>query len=134
MLTTSSLAEISDREIDADTSNGEVNPPKPMLQARRAGADGEAIDVPYFDNVEITVDGHIDESVWSEVAGYDAMLVIEPDTLGQPEYQTISRFLYTSEGLYVAAFMERPPETLISRLSSRDKYINRDSYGLTLDT
>ena len=30
--------------------------------------------------------------------------------------------------------MEQPPDALISRLSSRDKYINRDSYGLTLDT
>ncbi|MCZ6643076.1 MAG: DUF5916 domain-containing protein [Gammaproteobacteria bacterium] len=118
----------------ADVPAEQATAPELMLQTRTAGAAGEAIDVPYFEKVDITVDGHIDEAVWSQVPGYDAMLVVEPDTLVQPEYQTISRFLYTSKGLYVAAFMEQPPETLISRLSSRDQYINRDSYGLTLDT
>ena len=106
--------------------------PKLILQA--AGGAGAPIDVPYFEHVDISVDGRLDEAVWSQVPGYDAMLVIEPETLIRPKYRTISRFVYTSEGLYVAAFMEQPPETLISRLSSRDKYINRDSYGLTLDT
>ncbi len=106
--------------------------PKLILQA--AGGAGAPIDVPYFEHVDISVDGRLDEAVWSQVPGYDAMLVIEPEMLTRPKYRTISRFVYTSEGLYVAAFMEQPPETLISRLSSRDKYINRDSYGLTLDT
>ena len=106
--------------------------PKLILQA--AGGAGAPIAVPYFEHVDISVDGRLDEAVWSQVPGYDAMLVIEPEMLIRPKYRTISRFVYTSEGLYVAAFMEQPPETLISRLSSRDKYINRDSYGLTLDT
>ena len=30
--------------------------------------------------------------------------------------------------------MEQPPDTLVSRLSSRDRYLNRDSFGITLDT
>ena len=30
--------------------------------------------------------------------------------------------------------MEQPPDTLIARLSSRDAFINRDSFGITLDT
>ena len=95
---------------------------------------GPPIHVPYLETADIEIDGYADEAVWSEVAAYDDMRVIDPDTLEEPEYRTIYRFLYTREGLYVAAFMEQPPDTFVSRLSSRDRYLNRDSFGLTLDT
>ena len=85
-------------------------------------------------DIDITIDGRIDEAVWSQVPGYDNMLVMEPDTLEQPRYKTDVRFFYTDQGLYVAAFMEQPKDTLVSRLSSRDQFINRDEFGLTLDT
>ena len=122
-----------DREVRADTRSEPVAVPQ-IPQPLTASAAGEPINVPYFDDVDITIDGHIDEAVWSKVPGYDAMLVMDPDTLDEPTYQTVSRFLYTSDGLYVSALMEQPPATLVARLSSRDKYINRDSYGITLDT
>ena len=95
---------------------------------------GPPIHVPYLETADIEIDGHADEAAWSEVAGYDDMRVIDPDTLEEPEYRTVYRFLYTREGLYIAAFMEQPPDTFVSRLSSRDRYLNRDSFGLTLDT
>ena len=106
------------------------------VQTRTVVFADEIVDVPYFDesDITITIDGRIDEPIWMEVPSYDAMLVIDPDTLDEPSYQTISRFLYTSKGLYVSAFMEQPPATFVARLSSRDQYINRDSYGITLDT
>lgn len=90
--------------------------------------------VPFFEGVEISIDGRVDEAIWQQVPGYDSMLVIDPDTLEKPTYSTISRFISTPKGLYVSAVMEQPQETLVSRLSSRDKYINRDAYGITLDT
>ena len=95
---------------------------------------GPAVHVPYFETANIAIDGFADEAAWSEVPGYDDMRVTDPDTLEEPEYRTFYRFLYTREGLYVAAFMEQPPNTLVSRLSSRDRYLNRDSFGITLDT
>lgn len=104
-------------------------------ETRSADSDtGPAVHVPYFETADIDIDGYADEASWSEVAGYDDMRVIDPDTLEEPEYRTVYKFLYTGEGLYVAAFMEQPPDTFVSRLSSRDRYINRDSFGLTLDT
>ena len=64
-------------------------------------------------DIDITIDGRIDEAVWSQVPGYDNMLVMEPDTLEQPRYKTDVRFFYTDQGLYVAAFMEQPKDTLV---------------------
>ena len=85
-------------------------------------------------SLSIKIDGRIDESVWTKLPSYDNMLVMNPDTLAQPRYQTDVRVFYTDKGLYIAAFMEQPKETLVSRLSSRDQFINRDEFGVTLDT
>lgn len=81
-----------------------------------------------------TLDGALDEPFWAELPGYDNMVVVEPDTLTPARFRTVTRFFHTERGLYVGAWMEQPPETLLARLSSRDQYINRDSFGLTLDT
>jgi hypothetical protein len=99
----------------------------------RVGEDEQVI-VPFFDEVDIVIDGRVDEAVWARVPAYDGMKVIEPDTLTEATYSTHTRFIYTSEGLYVSAVMEQPRDSLVSRLSSRDKFISRDAYGITLDT
>ena len=62
------------------------------------------------------------------------MLVTDPDTLAEPEFSTRTRFFYTDKGLYVAAVMKQPPQTLVRRLPNRDQELNRDSFGITLDT
>ena len=92
--------------------------------------------IPQIDNLPepMVMDGRLDESIWSEVPGYDNMLVIDPDTLADTRYKTDVRMFYTDKGLHIAAFMEQPPETLVARLSSRDLFINRDAIGITLDT
>ena len=101
-------------------------------------SDGTNVDILIPQIVKLSqpmnIDGRMDESIWSEVPGYDNMLVIEPDTLTDPRYKTDMRMFYTDKGLYIAAFMEQPPETMVARLSSRDEFINRDAFGITLDT
>ena len=82
----------------------------------------------------IQLDGRLDEALWQQIPGYDNMLVMDPDTLADPSYTTTARFFYTDDGLYIGAFMQQPPETLIARLSSRDEFVNRDSFGITIDT
>ena len=106
------------------------------LTLRATGDLAAAIVVPRHADRELgmVIDGVLDEPVWAETPGYDDMRVIDPDTLVEPRYRTIVRYLYTERGLYVGAWMEQPPETLVARLSSRDDFINRDSFGLTLDT
>ena len=92
--------------------------------------------IPQIENLPepMIMDGRLDESIWSEVPGYDNMLVVDPDTLADTRYKTDVRMFYTDKGLHIAAFMEQPPETLVARLSSRDLFINRDAIGITLDT
>lgn len=98
------------------------------------GSDGDGITVARVADAEIHLDGRVDEAVWRDLAGYDNMRVSEPDTLADAAYATVTRFFYTDRGLYVGSIMEQPPETLISRLSARDQYINRDQFGVALDT
>lgn len=86
-------------------------------------------------NVEIKIDGKLDEAIWATLPAYDSFRVIEPDTLAEVPYATNVRVFYTMLGLYMAIDMEQPADTLISRLSGRDDWrVNRDSIGLTLDT
>ena len=65
-------------------------------------------------DVGVTIDGRIDEAIWRDVPGYDNMLVMDPDTLVEPRYKTDVRLFYTDKGLYIAAFMEQPKDTLVS--------------------
>ena len=110
--------------------------PERGLTLRSTTAPMDAIIVPRYAarELHIVLDGVLDEAVWSETPGYDGMRVIQPDTLVEPRYRTVVRYLYTERGLYVGAWMEQPPETLLARLSSRDEHINRDNFGITLDT
>ncbi|MDE0452401.1 MAG: DUF5916 domain-containing protein [Gammaproteobacteria bacterium] len=107
--------------------------PTPQGELRLV-TDGEAILVPRYDAVDIAIDGKLEEPIWQEVAGYDNMVVVEPETLVPTRFRTVARFLYTDRGLYIGVWNEQPPETLISRLSSRDEDISRDGWGITLDT
>ena len=94
------------------------------------------INVPHFDDADLTIriDGHLDEGIWSELPAYDGMRVISPDTLAATAHATRVRYFHTKRGLYVGAKLKQPPATLVARLSGRDRFINRDSFGITLDT
>ena len=94
------------------------------------------IEVPYFTHQEaaVVVDGRLDEAIWAKLPSYDGMKVISPDTMAEPAYPTLMRYFYTDQGLYVGAKLVQPPETLVARLSGRDQFINRDGFGITLDT
>tara|TARA_A100001037_G_scaffold306121_1_gene349364 strand:+ start:1838 stop:4279 length:2442 start_codon:yes stop_codon:yes gene_type:complete len=94
------------------------------------------IDVPRFDEkaVDITIDGVVDEDIWTQVPSYDGLRVTEPDTFAAPVWDNDIRFLYTNRGLYVSGSFEQPPDTLVTRLSGRDFFLNRDEFHITLDT
>ncbi|MBT7371800.1 MAG: hypothetical protein HN816_14200 [Gammaproteobacteria bacterium] len=82
---------------------------------------------------DIQVDGHLDEEVWADLPFYDYFRVLNPDTLAEVPFETRLRLFYTERGLYIGIWAEQPPETLISRLSSRDKFVSRDGFSLTID-
>lgn len=95
----------------------------------------ETIVLQRHDDAGIKIDGDLSESVWEQLPAYDEFVVIEPDTLAETNYATRVRFFYDESGIYVGIDMDQPAETLIARLSGRDRReINRDSINLTLDT
>ena len=87
------------------------------------------------DDVDIKIDGKIDEIAWKELNIYDPYKVTNPDTLEETKYETKTRIFYTSEGLYVSMEMEQPRNTHVKRYLSRDDWQTKsDKVGLTIDT
>ena len=84
--------------------------------------------------VDIIIDGQVDEPAWHQVPHYDSMIVYVPGTGDPGSYPTETRMIATERGLYVSGVMYQPPETLSGRLSRRDDFIDRDQFGVTLDT
>ena len=82
----------------------------------------------------IVIDGRVDEPVWQQVPHYDNMLNYVPGTGEPAEYSTELRLLATDRGLFVGAVLYQPPDTLVARMSKRDSFIDRDSFGITVDT
>ena len=89
-----------------------------------------------FDEQEVNVDidGSLNEDVWHKIPSFDNMVVTQPDTLTDSQLATDSRFFYTDKGLYVGVSSQQNPDDLVARLSSRDKFINRDGIEFGLDT
>ncbi len=86
------------------------------------------------DSAGIRIDGVIDEPIWATMPSYDQMLVSIPATGQHGEHDTRTRLFATERGLYVSAMMYQPRETLVTRRSVRDEFIDRDTIGITLDT
>jgi len=87
------------------------------------------------DNVDIKIDGRLDESVWDGLETIGDFAVVEPDTLVPGEYPTKMKIFYTTEGIYVGFDMHQPLDTLVSQLSSRDqRQLVRDAVFITFDS
>ena len=71
--------------------------------------DSKIIDVQQRDlDVEIKIDGKIDEAAWQDITSFERMKVSKPDTLKDPIYKSIVRFFYTVDGFYFSVEMEQP--------------------------
>ncbi len=71
---------------------------------------GETIELERHD-AAIRIDGVLDETVWSGLDQFDEFVVVEPDTLVDPEYQTLVSLFFNERGLYVGVWVKQPPET-----------------------
>jgi hypothetical protein len=98
---------------------------------------GDPITLPSYQesNLNMNIDGKLDEPVWHEFAGVDDFRVVDPDTGAVPRYHTLVKMFYTERGLYASFRMEQPAETLVRWYSGRDEgRLNRDNVGVTIDT
>ncbi|MCB1645638.1 MAG: hypothetical protein KDI36_09305 [Pseudomonadales bacterium] len=85
------------------------------------------------DDVDIKLDGKVDEAIWQTIHPFDNMIVSVPFKGVPGEYATETRMLATEKGLFVSAIMKQPPDSLVERYSVRDDFIDRDTFGVTLD-
>ncbi len=102
---------------------------------RQDGIPRHQITVPNMSesDVDIKVDGKVDEDIWRSIEPHDNMLVAVPGTGAPAEYKSEFRLIATERGLYVGAIMYQPPETLVRRMAGRDQSIDVDNFGITLD-
>ena len=92
------------------------------------------MDLMSMNDTDVVIDGHLDEADWHKIPGFENMIVVDPDTLVDPEFPTLVRIFYTDAGLFVSAEMTQPSDSLVQRLSARDQNLNRDGFTITLDT
>ena len=64
----------------------------------------------------------------------DNMIVAVPGTGAPGAYPTNIRVFATEKGFFVSAVMQQPVASLVQRLTPRDQFIDRDTFGFTLDT
>ncbi|MAR28667.1 MAG: hypothetical protein CMD51_03865 [Gammaproteobacteria bacterium] len=118
--------------------NGAAGVPVQLAEQRSSASTKDAIRIVKTDEsaAGITIDGRLNESIWSNLPNVGKFVVLEPDTLADVPHATNIKLAYTDKGLYVGADLEQPKDTLIRRLSGRDVFfgLNRDSINLTLDT
>lgn len=85
--------------------------------------------------INISIDGNLNESQWVNLAGVNSFRVVDPDTDETPRYETVVKMFYTERGIYASFEMEQPLESLVQWYSARDAgRLNRDNVGVTLDT
>ena len=84
-------------------------------------------------DVDIKIDGVVDETVWQEIPVFDQMIVTTPDLGSTSDFSTSTRFIATDQGLYVSSVMEQPTELIQLRMSRRDSMSEGDRWGFTLD-
>ena len=100
------------------------------------GATQRAIVVPReASDIDIIIDGAIEEDVWQNLPAHEEFYVTDPDTLERASLGSQWRFFYTDRGFYIAAECDQDTDSLVQRLSARDLgFLNRDYVSFTLDT
>jgi hypothetical protein len=84
-------------------------------------------------DVNIALDGFVDEAVWQSLPIIDGMRIVEPDTLEEAPFKTDIRFFYPERGMYFGIVNHQPADSLVARMTDRDSPLSRDFIGVTID-
>jgi hypothetical protein len=84
-------------------------------------------------DLNISLDGFVDEAVWQNLPIIDGMRIVEPDTLEEAPFKTDIRFFYTERGMYFGIVNHQPADSLVARMTGRDSPLSRDLIGVTID-
>ena len=85
--------------------------------------------------INISIDGKIDEAAWQDLKIHSNFLVTKPDTMQPSRHRTDVRIFYTEKGLYISMDMEQPENSLLRRYTARDDWhTKRDQVSIAIDT
>lgn len=87
-------------------------------------------------NQTILIDGIIDDSLFnSGNHTINNFTIFEPTSGERSKYETEVKVFYTKKGVYIAAKLyDKEPDKILRELGARDKLVNADYFGVTIDT
>src|SRR5262249_51862975 len=105
-----------------------------FLLAQEPGAT-KRLRVARIDNAKSSVDGELDEPVWSQIAPVTDFIQTDPD-LGKPiSEKTEVRIFYDSTALYFGIWAyDSEPQKVRYQLGEHDAFTGTDSFDVLLDT
>ena len=68
-------------------------------------ADSAPLQFPRFSerDIQINIDGRLDEGIWQEIPFHDGMRVTSPASGVTPRFETRVFYFYTEKGLYIGS-------------------------------
>lgn len=82
-----------------------------------------------------TVDGRLDDEIWTNVPAASDLTQVLPTDGSQPSERTSIRVVYDEDALYVAARMfDSEPDAVVGRLGRRDSETSSDLFWLSIDS
>lgn len=106
---------------DTEQADAETAPPRRRVQTVRR-------------ELEISVDGRLDEAAWQQAPLIDGFKQREPVEGAAPSERTVVRVLYDDEAIFIGARMyDAAPDSIIARLGRRDADLDADMFGFFID-
>jgi len=82
---------------------------------------------------EITLDGKINESVWSTATTFSSLVVTSPDTGLKPKVNTTVRVITTDDGLYISFENQQEKSKRSRKYSGKDQHTSADFNVVSID-
>ena len=81
----------------------------------------------------ISLDGKLDEPIWSSAQHFTNMVVVEPYTLATPKYQTEINVTANKQGIYFGIINWQDQQSRNNDTSARDQRIGSDKIQIIID-
>ncbi len=82
---------------------------------------------------EITLDGKINESIWSTATTFSSLVVTSPDTGLKPKVNTTVRVITTDDGLYISFENQQEKSKRSRKYSGKDQHTSADFNVVSID-
>ncbi len=82
---------------------------------------------------EITLDGKVNEAIWSSAKTFSSLVVTSPDTGLKPKVNTIVRVITTDDGLYISFENQQEKSKRSRKYSAKDQHTSADFNVVSID-